>query len=304
MKPHAVSSSQSTGELPRQTGLRDSVGVEPPPIQAPRPEEYGLTPQVIQLFGASKLREDAWSTVVAAGAGLGFILSLAAPFWAGKSGDLAFWLCCLVLGPALGMALVVAAPFSIIGLALEHVIRRARDQRARKAERTDPSYPNYLRYKEACRMYEESLAAASRAATQMELARLQELWVSVAWWKGLDGKRFERELTEPFKRMGFEVRWTGRHGADEGIDITLKANGKRILVQCKAHKEYIGPGRVRDLYGTLMHQKADEAWLITTSGFYSGASSFARGKPIRLLTIEDVLEGQVTAGAHESRRQG
>jgi hypothetical protein len=258
---------------------------------------------MIQLFGASKLREDAWNTVVAIGAGLGLILGLAVPFWTGKGGDLAFWLCCLVLGPAVGITFVVAPPFSFVGLALEHVIRRARVQRARRAERTDPRYPNYLRYKEARRIYEESLAAASRVATQRELARLQELWASVAWWKGLDAKGFERELTELFKRMGFEVHWTGRHGADEGIDITLKANGKRILVQCKAHKEYIGPGPVRDLYGTLMHQKADEAWLIATSGFYSGATSFARGKPIRLLTIEDVLEGQVTAGAHESRRQ-
>ena len=41
--------------------------------------------------------------------------------------------------------------------------------------------------------------------------------------------------------------------------------------------------------GTLLHEKADEAWLVGTTGFYSGAKSFASGKPIRLFTIHDLL---------------
>jgi hypothetical protein len=38
-----------------------------------------------------------------------------------------------------------------------------------------------------------------------------------------------------------------------------------------------------------MHQKADEAWLIVTSGFWGGAREFARDKPIRLLTAWDLM---------------
>ena len=72
---------------------------------------------------------------------------------------------------------------------------------------------------------------------------------------------------------------------------------KRIIVQCKAHKGYISPGVVRDLYGTMIHHQADEAWLVSTRGFFTGSRAFAEGKPIRLLTIEDILEGAETTDA-------
>jgi restriction system protein len=105
-------------------------------------------------------------------------------------------------------------------------------------------------------------------------------------------KSFERELVRLFKDRGYEVEWTGRSGWDGGVHILLKANGKKIIVQCNAHKDYVGLEPVRDLYGTLMDKKADEAWLITTWGFWGGAACFASGKPIRLLTIRDVLAGE------------
>jgi hypothetical protein len=56
-----------------------------------------------------------------------------------------------------------------------------------------------------------------------------------------------------------------------------------------AHRKYIPPGTVRELYGTLVHNGADEAWLVATYGSDSGAHQFAQGKPIRLLTISDIL---------------
>jgi restriction system protein len=71
--------------------------------------------------------------------------------------------------------------------------------------------------------------------------------------------------------------------------MVLLKDGKKIIIQCKAHRNYISAGYVRELYGTLMHQKADEAWLVVTSGFYSGAREFALEKPIKLLTAWDLM---------------
>jgi len=240
-------------------------------------------------FASSLPREDTWGTVAIIGAVMGFLLSLFVPSWAGRSGDIGFWVCCLIAGPFVGSLLFFAPPFSIVGMTLEYAFRRIRHRQPQQLTRNHPRFPNYLRYQEACRAHSERLAEVSRVERQKEMARQQQLRQTVAWWKSLDGKSFERELVGLFKNRGFEVDWTGRYGWDGGVDILLKANGKNIIVQRKAHKDYIGPGPVRDLYGTLMHKKADEAWLITTSGFYGGAASFAYGKPIRLLTIENVL---------------
>ena len=80
------------------------------------------------------------------------------------------------------------------------------------------------------------------------------------------------------------------YSADGGVDILIREGEKKIIIQCKAHSNYISPGVVRELYGTMIHEKADEGWLVTTSGFYSGARQFAQDKPIKLLTIKQLLK--------------
>ena len=52
----------------------------------------------------------------------------------------------------------------------------------------------------------------------------------------------------------------------------------------------IGPGAIRDLYGSLVHLSANEAWLISSRGFTSGARRFAADKPVSLMTIQNLLE--------------
>jgi restriction system protein len=105
-----------------------------------------------------------------------------------------------------------------------------------------------------------------------------------SWWDRLHPQRFEQEVAAFFKTQGHRVEWTGRSG-DGGVDIRLTtSDGKKIIVQCKAHGKPVTPGAVRDLYGTLLHEKSDEAWLMSRSGFTLGASKFAAGKAIRLST--------------------
>jgi hypothetical protein len=109
-----------------------------------------------------------------------------------------------------------------------------------------------------------------------------------AWWQSLSGWRFEAELARLFERRGYETRNLGGAG-DEGIDLILRKDGSEILVQCKAHARPVGPGAVRDLYGAMMHKRAEEAWLVSTMGFSQAAKKFAAGKPLRLIRIEEIL---------------
>lgn len=138
--------------------------------------------------------------------------------------------------------------------------------------------PDYMRYVEY-----------SRAQAEYQLRFFQWLRVQEFWWQTLDGRRFEVELARELTRLGYDVTLTGRAG-DGGVDLVLSRAGREVIVQCKAHKNPIGPGPVRDLYGTMIHQSVEEAWLVTTTGFSQAARDFANGKRIRLLRVGELLK--------------
>jgi restriction system protein len=48
----------------------------------------------------------------------------------------------------------------------------------------------------------------------------------------LGWRDFERLVGEAFRRQGYAVEETGLGGADGGIDLILRRNGKRAQVQC------------------------------------------------------------------------
>jgi len=99
-----------------------------------------------------------------------------------------------------------------------------------------------------------------------------------AFWNGLSGRAFEVEVTNLLNRAGYKATLTPGSG-DGGVDIVL---GDGTIVQCKAHRTSVSPGVVRELYGTLMHQKAPRAILISLNGVTNGAHSFISGKPITI----------------------
>lgn len=95
---------------------------------------------------------------------------------------------------------------------------------------------------------------------------------------------FETLLATAYRRLGYEVEVRGGGGADGGVDLVLKEEGKTTLVQCKHwNRQQVGPGVVRDLYG-VMNDEAAEAGIIVTGGaFTEDAQAFARGKTIELV---------------------
>ena len=151
------------------------------------------------------------------------------------------------------------------------------------------AYASYLSAYQAAvenRRMAEEVAALER--TRERRRRYEEYRRQLAWCQGLNGEQFERELTKLLNDNGYNAERTGGSG-DEGIDIFATRNEQAIVIQCKAHMAYVGPGAVRELYGALIHQGAQEGWLVTTHGFTHGARDFARGKPIKLHTIQGIL---------------
>jgi hypothetical protein len=125
------------------------------------------------------------------------------------------------------------------------------------------------------------------------VAAFEDWWVrtNATYWQRLSGRRFELELARLFNAIGWEAKAT-RASGDGGVDIEATIDGASVIVQCKAHGRPVGPGAVRELYGTLMASKANLAMLASISGFGPGAHEFVALKPITLIDLPWIIEKQ------------
>lgn len=95
---------------------------------------------------------------------------------------------------------------------------------------------------------------------------------------------FERLVGEAFRRRGYTVEETGLGGADGGIDLILRRNGQRTLVQCKQwRRQKVPVNVVREMFGLLAHHNAHAVQIAASGGFTPDAARFAQGKPIELI---------------------
>lgn len=151
------------------------------------------------------------------------------------------------------------------------------------------NYPKYLEYEREYEIYLSQLREYSRMKQEEERKQEEEKRKQIKWWNDLSGYRFEKEVTSFLRGKGYDVEHTGQCG-DGGVDIIMNNDGRKIIIQCKRYKSQISPHTLRDLYGTITSMEVDEGWVITTSRFSSGSINFSHGKPIRLLTIQDMLD--------------
>lgn len=107
--------------------------------------------------------------------------------------------------------------------------------------------------------------------------------VEVADLYALSPKAFEQYVGQLFRQKGYQVKLRGGAG-DNGVDLELTGRfGKKAIVQCKRYQNTVGPDTVRELYGTLIHERAAHAFLVTTAEISDAAREWARGKPMTLI---------------------
>lgn len=99
----------------------------------------------------------------------------------------------------------------------------------------------------------------------------------------LSPRAFEHFVGELFERRGYSVEVRGRAG-DLGVDLALtRADGRRAVVQCKRYRHQVGPDIVRELFGTMVHERAFHGFLVTTAEISDAARQWAADKPITLI---------------------
>jgi len=93
---------------------------------------------------------------------------------------------------------------------------------------------------------------------------------------------FEKLVATLFKAYGHQAQVLGG-SSDHGVDVVvLSKENEKWIIQCKRYNGSVGEPVVRDLYGTMGHEGAQKAYLITTGSFTSQAKDWAVGKPIVL----------------------
>lgn len=96
-------------------------------------------------------------------------------------------------------------------------------------------------------------------------------------------QEFEMLVGEAFRRKGYTVAENGGGGADGGVDLVLRNDSEKFLVQCKQWKAYkVGVTTVRELYGVMAAEGAAGGFVVTSGVFTADAKSFAEGKNINL----------------------
>jgi restriction system protein len=114
------------------------------------------------------------------------------------------------------------------------------------------------------------------------IARLDQL-------RAMSPRKFEQFTGLLFRRMGYVVKITTA-SADKGVDLFLEKDGRSAIAQCKKYKGNVGQPVVRDFYGTMIHNKADQGYIVTTGTFSLPAQNWARGKQIHLVDGAELMD--------------
>jgi hypothetical protein len=105
----------------------------------------------------------------------------------------------------------------------------------------------------------------------------------------LTAPEFEQLVVELFRKRRQEARRTGRTGA-HGADVIVRADdGEKWVVQCKRGRGNVGESTVRDFCNTVHTEKADWGILITTGDFSHAAKTWARTRPLTLITGKEFV---------------
>jgi restriction system protein len=102
--------------------------------------------------------------------------------------------------------------------------------------------------------------------------------------KDMSWQEFEQLAGEAFRLRGYAVHENGGGGADGGVDLVLKKDGEKFLVQCKQWRALkVGVTVIRELYGVMAACGAAGGFVVTCGQFTEEAKAFAHGRNLVLL---------------------
>lgn len=112
----------------------------------------------------------------------------------------------------------------------------------------------------------------------------------------MDWEEFEHLVRELFVKIfsgeNCEVNVT-QASRDCGVDAIAfdpdPIRGGKFVIQAKRYNIIVPTSAIRDLYGTMMSERANKGILVTTSRFGNESIEFAKDKPITLIDGASLL---------------
>ena len=101
-------------------------------------------------------------------------------------------------------------------------------------------------------------------------------------------REFELAVCDVYRHMGYDVRVTP-YGGDSGVDGYLRKDGKLFILQCKRVRGSVGQPAVRDLLGTIIHEKAAGGIMVTTGNVSRQARAWMADKPIQVVQMDELV---------------
>lgn len=98
----------------------------------------------------------------------------------------------------------------------------------------------------------------------------------------LNGLAFEEYLRQLFEQLGYEVEKTQASG-DFGGDLVMTKDGKKTVIQAKRYSSLVGFDAVKEAHFAKTYYGADNAAVVTTSGFTPQAASAASKAGVTLI---------------------
>lgn len=91
-------------------------------------------------------------------------------------------------------------------------------------------------------------------------------------------------VTAFYQRQGYVVKASYDYGLIGGVDVELRRDGQRTLVQCKPWRgKLVDVSVLRELYAVMQSGQVVAGVVLTTSAFTPDARVFAQGKPLTLI---------------------
>ncbi|GGI91616.1 restriction endonuclease [Halopseudomonas pertucinogena] len=101
---------------------------------------------------------------------------------------------------------------------------------------------------------------------------------------GLNWRQFEQLVGEAFRRQGYSITETGGNGPDGGVDLVLRKDSEKYLVQCKHWRSLkVGVAVIREFFGAMAVEGAAGGFVVTSGRFTKEAQGFASGRNIQLV---------------------
>lgn len=102
-----------------------------------------------------------------------------------------------------------------------------------------------------------------------------------------DGPGFERYVQQRLTQAGYFVRNTGA-GSDFGVDLLATRNGQTVAIQTKNYAKPVGVRAVQEVNAGKAYHRADEAWVVSRSGFTHQAKTLAKATNVRLVDVNNL----------------